>query len=63
MTGQGFDPQTRRHAQTSVKHCWNWATKHPSPVPYLSPTYRPFSSVERVYVPPKALPGEFLERE
>ncbi len=48
-------PQTRRHAETSVKHCWNWATKHPSPVPYLSPIYRPFSSVERTSVPLKAL--------
>jgi integrase len=55
MAGQGLDPQTRRHAQTSVKHCWNWATKHPSPTPYLPPTYRPFASVERVYVPAKAL--------
>ncbi|MBX9679031.1 MAG: hypothetical protein K2X38_09730 [Gemmataceae bacterium] len=47
--------QTRRHAETSVKHCWNWATKHPSPVPYLSTIYRPFSSVERTSVPLKAL--------
>jgi integrase len=55
LATQKLDPQTRRHAQTSVKHCWNWATKHPSPTPYLSPTYRPFSSVERVHVPAKAL--------
>ena len=48
-------PQSRRHAETSVKHCWNWATKHPSPTPYLSPTYRPFSGVERTHVPQKAL--------
>src|ERR1022692_1109042 len=47
--------QTRRHAETSVKHCWNWATKHPSPIPYPSPIYRPFSSVERTSVPLKAL--------
>jgi integrase len=52
---EGLGAQTRRHAETSVKHCWNWATKRPSPVPYLPPTYRPFSSVERVYVPPKVL--------
>lgn len=51
----GLGPQTRRHAETSVKHCWNWATKHPSPTPYLSPAYRPFSGVERTYVPRKAL--------
>jgi hypothetical protein len=55
LAGQRLDPQTRRHAQTSVKPCWNWATRHPSPTPYLSPTYRPYSSVERVHVPAKAL--------
>jgi hypothetical protein len=52
--------QTRRHAETSIKHCWNWATKNPSPTPYLSPTYRPFSGVERVYVPPKVLTEDDL---
>lgn len=55
IKGKGLGSQTRRHAQTSVQHCWNWATKHPSPTPYLSPTYRPFSAVERVHVPAKAL--------
>lgn len=55
LVGQGHGPQTRKHAQTSVKHCWNWATKHPSPTPHLSPTYRPFSGVEVVHVPAKAL--------
>jgi integrase len=52
---EGHSAQTRRHVQTSIKHCWNWATRHPSPTPYLSPTFRPFSSVERVFVPPKTL--------
>jgi len=52
--------QTRRHAETSIKHCWNWATKHPSPTPYLSPIYRPFSCVERTYVPPKVLTEDDL---
>lgn len=55
---EGHAAQTRRHAQTSIKHCWNWATKHcpdGSNTPYLSPTFRPFASVERVYIPPKAL--------
>jgi integrase len=55
LSGKELDPQTLRHAQTSVKHCWNWATKHPSPTPYLPPIDRPFASVERIYVPPKAL--------
>lgn len=53
--GRGLSAQTRRHAETSVKHAWRWATRYPSPTPYLSPTYRPFSSVERIYVPPKTL--------
>jgi integrase len=52
--------QTRRHAETSIKHCWNWATKLPSPTPYLSPIYRPFSCVERTYVPPKVLAEDDL---
>jgi integrase len=51
----GLGPQTRRHAETSIKHCWNWACKHPSPIPHLAATFRPFTSVERTYVPPKAL--------
>lgn len=58
LEGEGHAPQTRRHAQTSIKHCWNWATKHcpeGANTPYLPPTFRPFASVERVYVPPKAL--------
>ena len=56
----GLGAQTRRHAETSIKHCWNWATKHPSPTPYLSPIYRPFSCVERTYVPPKVLTEDDL---
>jgi integrase len=55
LAEKGHSAQTRRHAQTSIKHAWNWATKHPSPTPYLPPTFRPFSSVERVYVAPKTL--------
>lgn len=55
MGEEGLGPQTRLHAETSVKHCWNWATKHPSPVPHLSSIYRPFSGVERTHVPRKAL--------
>lgn len=55
LEGEGQSAQTRRHAQTSIKHCWNWATKHPSPTPYLPPTFRPYSSVEQVFVPPKTL--------
>jgi integrase len=51
----GLSAQTRRHAETSIKHAWRWASRHPSPTPHLSPTYRPFSSVERTFVPPKTL--------
>jgi integrase len=56
----GLGAQTRRHYETSVKHCWNWATKYPSPVPYLSPAYRPFAAVERTRVPPKKLTEDDL---
>jgi integrase len=52
---EGLGAQTRRHADVSVRHAWNWATKHPSPTPYLPPTFRPFSAVELTRVPPKAL--------
>jgi integrase len=55
---EGHSAQTRRHAQTSIKHCWNWATRHCPPgsnTPYLPPTFRPFASVERVFVPPKTV--------
>ena len=55
LVAKGNKEQTLRHAQTSIKHCWNWATKHPSPTPHLPPTFRPFSSVEQIYVPPKTL--------
>ena len=63
LEAKGHAPQTRRHAQTSIKHCWNWATKHcpeGSNTPYLPPTFRPFASVERVHVPPKALTEDDL---
>ena len=56
----GLGAQTRRHYETSIKHCWNWATKYPSPVPYLSPAYRPFAAVERTRVPPKKLTEDDL---
>ncbi|MBM4071413.1 MAG: hypothetical protein FJ271_21120 [Planctomycetes bacterium] len=56
----GLGAQTRRHYETSIKHCWNWATKYPSPIPYLSPTYRPFAAVERTRVPPKKLTEDDL---
>jgi integrase len=57
---EGLEAQTRLHAETSVRACWNWATKHPSPVPYLSPTFRPFSAVERTHVPLKPLTEDDL---
>lgn len=55
LKSDGLDPQTRLHAETSVRHCWNWATKYPSPTPHLPATYRPFSGVERTHVPLDAL--------
>src|SRR5262249_11765776 len=51
LKSEVLDPQARLHAETSVRHCWNWATKYPSPTPYLPPNYRPFASVERTHVP------------
>lgn len=57
---EGLGPQTRLHAETSIRHCWNWATKHPSATPYLPSTFRPFSAVERTHVPQKALTEESL---
>jgi integrase len=50
----GLEPQTRLHAETSVRHCWSWATEHPSP-PYLPRAFRPFSAVERTHVPLRVL--------
>jgi site-specific recombinase XerD len=55
MEEEDFNPQTRLHAETAIRHCWNWGTKHPSPTPYLPASYRPFASVERTHVPRKAL--------
>jgi integrase len=57
---QGLKAQTRLHAETSVRACWKWATTHPSPTPYLNPTFRPFSAVERTQVPNKPLSEDDL---
>jgi integrase len=52
---RSLSAQTRLHAETSIKACWTWGTKHPSLSPYLAPIYRPFAAVERTFVPPKVL--------
>ena len=57
---KGDADQTIYHRETSIRHCWNWATKYPSPTPYLSPTYRPFAAVERTHVPQKVLTEDTL---
>jgi integrase len=57
---EGLEAQTRLHAETSVRACWNWATKHPSPTPYLPTSFRPFSAVERTHVPLKPLTDDDL---
>jgi hypothetical protein len=57
---EGLESQTRLHAETSVRYCWNWDTKHPSPTPYLPPTFRPFSAVERTNVPLQPLTEDDL---
>lgn len=53
-------PQTVLHHETSVRCCWNWAARHPSPTPYLPITYRPFAAVERTRVPHRALTEDDL---
>jgi integrase len=63
LKAKGYGAQTRRHAATSIRHCWNWATKHcpdGSNTKYLSPSFRPFSGVEQPYVPPKLLTEDKL---
>lgn len=55
-----LDPQTRLHHETSVRAAWNWASKHPSPTPHLSPTFRPFASIERTDVPMRPLTEDDL---
>ena len=51
----GLDPQSLLHAETSVRHAFNWATKHPGPKTLLPVTFRPFGGVERTRPPRKAL--------
>jgi integrase len=53
-------PRTLMHRQTSIKHCWNWGTKHPSPTPHLPTTFRPFSGVEPIQIPHKVLTEDDL---
>jgi integrase len=55
LADAGHSAQTRKHAMTSIKAAWNWATKNPSPTPYLPPAYRPFAAVPPIYVDPKML--------
>jgi integrase len=50
-----LDPQTLLHAETSIRHAFNWACKNPSPDSLIPVTFRPFRGVERTKVPAKAL--------
>jgi integrase len=52
---RGLDPQSLLHAETSVRHAFNWGGKHNSPNALLQATFRPFSGIERTKVPPKGL--------
>jgi integrase len=52
---RGLDPQSLLHAETSVRHAFNWGSRHNSPSTLLPADFRPFSGIERTKVPPKAL--------
>lgn len=52
---RGLDPQSLLHAETSVRHAFNWACNYPSPTSYLPVTFRPFRGIERTKPPRKAL--------
>lgn len=52
---RGLDPQSLLHAETSVRHAFNWGGKHNSPTTLLPGNFRPFAGIERTKVPPKAL--------
>lgn len=58
-----LDPFTVDKHVTSVKHAFNWGTKHPSPVPYLPVTFRPFASVEKYKRPDEPLVEDDLLTE
>ena len=44
---RGLDPQTLLHAETSIRHAFNWGCKYPDPDSFLPVTFRPFRGVER----------------
>jgi integrase len=52
---RGLDPQSLLHAETSIRHAFNWASKHNSPDTLLPQNFHPFSGIERTKVPPKTL--------
>ncbi len=52
---RGLDPQSLLHAETSVRHAFNWGSRHNSPNTLLPADFRPFSGIERTKVPAKAL--------
>jgi integrase len=52
---RGLDPQSLLHAETSIRHAFNWGCKNPSPDSLLPVTFRPFRGVERTKVDPKGL--------
>jgi integrase len=52
---RGLDPQSLLHAETSVRHAFNWGGKYNSPNTLLPPNFRPFAGIERTKVPPKGL--------
>jgi hypothetical protein len=60
---RGLDPQSLLHAETSVRHAFNWGGKHDSPTTLLPSNFRPFAGIERTKVPPKTLTEADLLKE
>jgi integrase len=50
-----LDDFTQDKHATSIKAAFNWATKHPSPVPLLPTSFRPFASIEKYKRPTTVL--------
>ncbi len=57
---RGLDRQSLIHAETSVRHAFNWACNNPSPASLLPVTFRPFRGVKKTKPARKKLTEENL---